>query len=91
VRSGHWNLALPRPRRPKNIGWYGRLQEKVKELTLYNLKDNIGETTNVALQHPDVVARLQLLLDKARRDLGDANEPGRGRRKRAEGATSRQR
>jgi arylsulfatase len=91
VRSGHWKLVLPRPFRPKNIGWYGRLQEEVKELTLYNLKDDIGETTNVAPQHPDIVARLQWLLERARKDLGDANQPGRGRRRRAEGATDRQR
>jgi arylsulfatase len=86
VRSGHWKLVLPRPRRPKNIGWYGRLQEEVRELTLYNLKDDIGETTNVASQHPDIVARLQSLLDRARQDLGDANQAGRGRRKRPQGA-----
>ncbi|MHC4498095.1 MAG: sulfatase family protein [Planctomycetota bacterium] len=91
VRSGHWKLVLPRPRRPKNIGWYGRLQEEVRELTLYNLRDDIGETTNVASQHPDIVARLQSLLERARKDLGDANQPGRGRRKRPQNATSRQR
>jgi arylsulfatase A-like enzyme len=91
VRSGHWKLVLPRPYRPKNIGWYGRLQEEVRELTLYNLKDDIGETTNVAPQHPDIAARLQWLLERARKDLGDANQPGRGRRRRAEGATDRQR
>jgi hypothetical protein len=28
VRSGHWKLILPRPRKPGNLGSYGRLWEK---------------------------------------------------------------
>ncbi len=40
-------------------------------LSLYNLKEDIGETKNVAEQHPDVVKRLQALAEKARADLGD--------------------
>jgi len=43
---------------------------------LYDLDADIGETTNVAKQHPDVVARLRAHLDKARADLGDGNTPG---------------
>jgi arylsulfatase len=41
-------------------------------LELYNLKDDIGETTNVATKHPDVVRRLQVLADRAREELGDS-------------------
>jgi arylsulfatase len=41
-------------------------------LTLYNLKDDIGETKEVAAQHPEVVRRLQELAEKARADLGDS-------------------
>jgi arylsulfatase A-like enzyme len=78
VRSGHWKLVLPRPARPKDLGWYARLQQEVKVITLYNLKDDIGETTNVASQHPDVVAKLMALIEKARKDLGDADQKGCG-------------
>jgi hypothetical protein len=39
---------------------------------LYDLEADVGETTNVAAQHPDVVKRLMALIDEARRDLGDA-------------------
>jgi arylsulfatase len=78
VRSGHWKLVLPRPARPRGLGWYSRLQEEVKEITLYNLKDDIGETTNVAPRHPDVVTGLMALVEKARKDLGDADQPGPG-------------
>ena len=31
-----------------------------------------GETTDVAAQHPDVVARLTALAERARADMGDA-------------------
>lgn len=41
-------------------------------LSLYNLKDDPGETKNVAQAHPDVVERLQLVAAAARADLGDS-------------------
>lgn len=40
-------------------------------LELYNLKDDISETKNVADKLPEVVRRLQAMADKAREDLGD--------------------
>lgn len=49
-------------------------------LELYNLRDDIGEKSNVAAQHPDVVKRLQQLAEAARSDLGDSltNRVGSG-------------
>ncbi len=43
---------------------------------LYDLKADIGETTNVADKHPEVVARLRKLAEKAQADLvnGDRGE-----------------
>jgi arylsulfatase A-like enzyme len=41
-------------------------------LTLYNLKDDPGERTDVAGKHPDVVKRLQSVAAEARADLGDS-------------------
>ena len=38
---------------------------------LFNLKDDLGETRDVAAAHPDVVARLLKLAEIARADLGD--------------------
>jgi arylsulfatase len=47
---------------------------------LYNLREDAGETTDVADRHPDVVRRLLALAESARADLGDAatNRPGPG-------------
>jgi arylsulfatase len=49
------------------------------DLALYNLRDDIAETTNVADQNPDVVQRLLKLADEARSDLGDSLTGQRGR------------
>jgi len=44
---------------------------------LYDLPKDIGETTDVAADHPDVVTRLQAYLEQARADLGDGpDRPG---------------
>lgn len=40
--------------------------------TLYNLNDDLGETHDVAAQHPEVVQRLLKLAEEARADLGDS-------------------
>lgn len=50
------------------------------ELSLYDLETDIGETTNVAAQHPEVVQRLLALAEAARVELGDSltKTPGKG-------------
>jgi len=47
---------------------------KVEQIgvSLYNLQDDVGETTNVAASHPEVVERLLGLIEAAREDLGDS-------------------
>lgn len=62
VRSGKWKLHVFRPDR-----------EGGKATTLlYDLRADVGETTDVAADHPQVVARLRGLAERARADLGDA-------------------
>lgn len=48
------------------------------DLSLFNLQDDVGETRNVADQHPDIVAGLKALAEKARPDLGDSLTMRRG-------------
>jgi arylsulfatase len=55
-------------------------------LELYNLKDDIGETKDVAKEHPDVVRRLQALGDKAREELGDSLTEKKGKGVRSPGS-----
>lgn len=44
---------------------------KHTELELYNLRDDISESVNVADKHPEVVKRLEKLANVMRDDLGD--------------------
>lgn len=86
VRSGKWKLHFPHTYRTlagKPGGSDGKPaaygQAKIG-LALFNLEDDIGETTDVADKHPEVVERLKALAEKAREDLGDSatNRPGKG-------------
>ena len=85
VRSGPWKLVFPRPGRDesewllsKTGAFIGELLEPVTALELYNLETDIGETRDVAADHPDVVERLTALADRARAELGDHDRIGSG-------------
>lgn len=76
VRSGPWKLAI----RPQSLGMGIRERPadlKTTEPRLYNLDKEIGETTNLADQHPEVVARLQALAKEMMADIG-SGRPGPG-------------
>ena len=91
VRSGRWKLHFPHSYRsltetPGRDGKPDGYTQQKTDLALFDLENDIGETTNVAEQHPEVVARLNALADVAREDLGDSatqqkgvnvREPGR--------------
>ena len=85
VRSGPWKLVFPRPGRDdsewllsKSGAFLGELLEPVAELSLYNLEADIGETANLAGEHPEVVERLSALANRAREELGDYDRIGSG-------------
>ena len=69
VRVGPWKLAIA----PQSLGM--GIKEKPADLQvsgerLYNLDEEIGEVTNVAEQHPEVVAKLRQEVDKMLADIG---------------------
>ena len=78
MRSDDWKLVLPRPANPPGTGWWGRMIDEVKEPQLYNLRTDPAETTNVAEEHPEVVAELQEKIKDARTELGDRDVVGKG-------------
>ena len=85
VRSGPWKLVFPRPNLEESDwllsrggAFLGEYREAVSELSLFNLETDIGETSNVADQNPEVVEQLTLLANKARSELGDYDRMGTG-------------
>ncbi len=75
VRSGPWKLFVKDYKQGKN---------NLPAGTLFNLHDDIGETTDVSEANPDVVARLQKLAEASIADIGDGRDnPGKNRRKAA--------
>ncbi len=75
VRSGPWKLAIAP--QSENIGKPKEAEKQPFVPKLYNLDTDIGEKTDVAEKHPDVVKRLQELVAKMDADLGAAKQsPG---------------
>ena len=78
LRSGKWKLAFacsyrslqgrPGGRDGKAVD-YGA--SRVSRPELYDLDADPGEKTDLAASHPELVARLQKLAEKARAELGD--------------------
>ena len=67
VRSGPWKLAIV-----EQVGWDVKKKASQKPFTpkLFNLERDIGEKTDVAAQHPDVVQRLRGYIRQMGHDLG---------------------
>jgi hypothetical protein len=89
VRSGRWKLHLPHPfQHLEQAGGGGKPGRYVRQeigLSLFDLEKDIGETTNVADQNPEVVKRLMTFVERAREDLGDALTKREGRNVREPG------
>ena len=66
VRSGRWKLHVVR------VEQQGNTTIKNHEvLELYDLNDDPGEQINLSAEYPDIVLKLQELLENCRVDLGD--------------------
>ena len=91
MRMGNWKLVFPHKWRdsrtePGKDGIPGKYHFPKVGLELYDLDKDLGETTNVAEAHPEVMAEMQRLAEGMRSDLGDgltkkkpsgARQPGR--------------
>jgi arylsulfatase A len=77
VRDRRFKLVLPHKYRSLDGKPGGRegvpasYKQRRAEQALYDLMNDVGETTDVAAEHPDVVARLQRAAEEARAALGD--------------------
>ena len=83
VRQGRWKLHLPRP---YPVPWLSPGLERphvsdadrfeIKSPLLYDLEADVGESTDVAAQHPEIVQSLLALAEKARAEIGDYDRIG---------------
>ena len=78
MRMGNWKLHFPHGYRTMagNPGGTDGIPTDYQQarigLSLFDLSKDIGETTDVKDQHPNVVARMQELAQAMRLDLGDS-------------------
>lgn len=91
--DGRWKLQLPHiyrtlGGRPGGTNGVPAKYEQrhLQQPELYDLQADIGESANIAAQHPGIVKQLEALAEQAREDLGDSltkrtgkgvREPGR--------------
>jgi len=80
-RVGNWKLHIPREAENK-WGHYSKAEDDIaiECLQLYNLEDDIGESTNRAREYPDIVAQLMGHVEWARKDIGDYSRIGENAR-----------
>jgi arylsulfatase A len=79
MRAGKWKLHFPHKyrsledRAPGNDGTPSKYNYSMRTgIELYDLENDISESTNVADDNPKVLANLLKLADKMRADLGDS-------------------
>jgi len=79
VRYKNWKLYFPHSYRTLDGKPGGKAgnpapysYKKFEKIALYNLENDISETTDVAKQYPEVVAQITALADQKRLELGDA-------------------
>ncbi len=87
VRQGQWKLHLPREAEPIGVAPFSRnihIASKDRigfdKPFLVDLTNDIGETTDVSAENPEVVARLLKLSEGMRADLGDYDQVGKNMR-----------
>ena len=67
VRSGPWKLYLAKPAKGRRAA---------VPVQLYNLVDDLKETKNLAERRPDLVAKLEGMIEGAREDMGELDRRG---------------
>jgi arylsulfatase len=78
VRYNGWKLYFPHTYRSLNGREGGKDgypvnydMNEIDEIELYDLKNDISESKNVADQHPKIVLEIKSLADEMRKKLGD--------------------
>jgi arylsulfatase A-like enzyme len=75
VRQGEWKLAIAPGKESKDKTL--QAEDSQKTPRLYNLDKDIGETSNVADQYPEIVAKLTVLATRMNSEIGGENPTAR--------------
>lgn len=70
VREGPWKMAIAPQREQNRPAGQKQPPSKPPFPKLYNLETDLGETKDVASEHPEVIERLQKLVKEMGEDLG---------------------
>ncbi len=83
VRQGKWKLHLPHEANVASLAnakWPRHIAPEDRivfdKYILYDLENDIGETSDVSAENPEIVNQLAKLLDWAKMDIGDFNKRG---------------
>ena len=89
VRNARWKLhfphSYPAPNPAGRDGKPGPTVSRQIGLELFDLENDIGETSNVAREHPEIVRQLEALAERCREDLGDSQTKRAGQNVRPAG------
>ena len=74
IRVGSWKYRSatekpPKEEKSKRQASSDKRSRKVSVETLYNLRDDIGEQSNLLAEHPDVVVRLKKQMEDFENEL----------------------
>jgi len=84
VRTERWKLHLPHRYRHYLMdqvgqdGHPGRTVNRQIDFALYDMDNDVNETTDVKDEHPEIVAQLKRIAQTARAELGDNGREGPG-------------
>ncbi|TWU46547.1 sulfatase family protein [Rubripirellula reticaptiva] len=80
IRVGDWKYRIAADKPPKKKGSKGQpagdsKPKKVSVETLYNLRDSVGEQTNLIDEHPEIAARLKKRMEDFHNELRKNTRP----------------
>ena len=80
VRLGDWKVHLPR--REEQLPFWDKAKQfrRLKQPVLYNLRDDQGESRDLAQANPELVQRALRLADAMRKELGEYMQRGKAQR-----------
>ncbi|MEK6234452.1 MAG: hypothetical protein N2C14_07050, partial [Planctomycetales bacterium] len=80
IRVGDWKLHLPRTREQLPFWDKNKAFTEITDPVLYNLRQDIAESQDVAPRQPETTRRMLDLARKAREELGEYMQRGTGQR-----------